>query len=200
MKKIANKLASYVVHTGGISEQSFEVYQYGFQMGLEVMVCFVTSLGIAVYLHMIFEFAIFITIFILLRTYAGGLHIKSFLGCYLCSVATQTAALLFFKHYQLPLMYAWVMIIVCSGAILWISPAESIEREIDEGERNYYKKVIQKVIFFTVIFAFCCTVFHMARYVSLVSITMLIMLCSQYMSIIKFKIEVKIQGSNDNYL
>ena len=39
---------------------------------------------------MIPEFVVFTGIFMLLRTYAGGVHLNSFGTCYVCSVAVQT--------------------------------------------------------------------------------------------------------------
>lgn len=181
------------MHVGGISEQMYEIYQYGFQMGLELIVCFITSLAIAVYLHMLLEFTIFSIIFILLRTYVGGFHMESFLGCYLCSAAVQTIALLFFKHYEFSLITAWIIIIICSCIILLKAPFESAKHEIEDDERDYYKKVIQKIIVSVIVFAVCCSILKNTQFVSLVAVTMLIILCSACMGILKFKMGVKIR-------
>ena len=78
MKQLSEKIAKYVIKTGVVSPELYVVYQYGFQIGLEMLCCFVTCLSIAIYMHMIPEFAIFTGIFMLLRTYAGGVHLNSF--------------------------------------------------------------------------------------------------------------------------
>ena len=90
MKYFSEKLTSYIVKSGAVPEESYEIYQYGFQIGLEMLSCLLACFGIAVYLHMIPEFVVFTGIFMLLRTYAGGVHLNSFGTCYVCSVAVQT--------------------------------------------------------------------------------------------------------------
>lgn len=72
MKQLSEKITEYVIKTGAVSSESYDIYQYGFQIGLEMLCCFVTCLSIATYMHMIPEFAIFTGIFMLLRTYAGA--------------------------------------------------------------------------------------------------------------------------------
>lgn len=77
MKCLSEKLTDYVVKTGVVSEESYAIYQYGFQIGIEMMSCFLVCFGIAVYLRMIPEFLVFTGSFMLLRTYAGGVHLNS---------------------------------------------------------------------------------------------------------------------------
>ena len=53
MKYFSEKLTSYIVKSGAVPEESYEIYQYGFQIGLEMLSCLLACFGIAVYLHMI---------------------------------------------------------------------------------------------------------------------------------------------------
>ena len=78
MRRLSEKLTGYVIKAGTVSEELYAVYQYGFQIGLEMLCCFMVCLCIAVYLHMIPEFIVFTGIFMALRTYAGGVHLNSF--------------------------------------------------------------------------------------------------------------------------
>lgn len=80
MKKLADKLADFIVQEGAVPEQAYAVYQYGFQIGLEMLLCFLICLIISIYINMIPESIIFMIIFILLRTYAGGLHMEKFIS------------------------------------------------------------------------------------------------------------------------
>ena len=82
MKRLSEKLTAYVINAGVVSEELYAVYQYGFQIGLEMLCCFAFCLGIAIYLHMILQFIVFTGIFMLLRTYAGGIHLNSFGACF----------------------------------------------------------------------------------------------------------------------
>ena len=56
MKQLSERITDYIVKSGAISEESYAIYQYGFQIGLEMGSCFLVSLGIALYLHMIPQF------------------------------------------------------------------------------------------------------------------------------------------------
>ena len=81
MKCLSEKLTDYIIKTGVVSEESYAIYQYGFQIGIEMLSCFLVCFGIAIYLHMIPEFLVFTGSFMLLRTYTGGLHLNSFTRC-----------------------------------------------------------------------------------------------------------------------
>lgn len=189
MQVLADKLANFVVRSGVVPEQAYVVFQYGFQIGIEMGFCFVVSFCIALFLHMLPEFLVFITIFILLRTYAGGLHMESFVACFLCSVIVQTAALVLSSLYHLPLMGAWVIIVSCSSLILWLSPVDNVNRELEEIEKAHFKKVTLKIVIGIWLFSGGCTIFQAEEWVSLVALTILIVLCSQFIGIIKYKIE-----------
>lgn len=191
MQVLADKLADYVVRSGVVPEQAYAVFQYGFQIGIEMVICFMASLSIALFLHMLPEFLVFIIIFILLRTYAGGLHMGSFVSCFLCSVIVQTAVLVLNSVYHFPLMCAWFIIVSCSSLILWLSPVGNVNRELDENEKKHFKKVIFKIVIGIWLFSGGCMVFSEKDFVSLVALTMLIVLCSQYIGMIKYKIEKK---------
>lgn len=107
MKYLSERITTYVIKAGAITEESYTIYQYGFQIGLEMISCFIVCLGIAILLHMIPQFIVFTTIFILLRTYAGGVHLNSYFGCFICSVAIQTLVLLVNDQYIIPLPVSW---------------------------------------------------------------------------------------------
>lgn len=189
MKWLSEKLTGYVIKTGAVSAESYAIYQYGFQIGLEMLCCFVVCLGIAIYMHMIPEFAVFTGIFMLLRTYAGGVHLNSFRACFICSVAVQTLALFINSKHKFTVVNAWIIIIICAILILIVAPAESINRELESNEKEYCKKVTLKILIGVFIFAGCCTIGGIDDMVSLVAMTVLVILISQYIGVAKYKIE-----------
>ena len=194
MKWLSERLTDYVIKTGVVSKELYAVYQYGFQIGLEMFCCFTTCFIIAICLHIISEFIIFTGIFILLRTYAGGIHLNSFGSCFICSVAVQTVALLINIKYQFPIRSAWVIIMISSLLIYKLSPVESISRELDKEEKKHCKKATLKIIISILIIAGCCTIRSGYKIISLIAITMSIVLFSQCLGIIKFKLSKKNVG------
>ena len=189
MKCLSEKLTDYVVKTGVVSEESYAIYQYGFQIGIEMMSCFLVCFGIAVYLRMIPEFLVFTGSFMLLRTYAGGVHLNSFTRCFICSVFVQTLVLLISKQYTILLPVAWVIILGGSILIWGIAPVENINRELDTDEKVHCKRVTVKVLSGIIAFVLVCTLLGMDNMVSLISVTISIVLISQYIGIEQYKIE-----------
>lgn len=189
MKWLSEKLTGYVIKTGAVSAESYAIYQYGFQIGLEMLCCFVVCLGIAIYMHMIPEFAVFTGIFMLLRTYAGGVHLNSFGACFICSVAVQTLTLLIDSKYKFTITNAWLIILVSAILILKVAPVESINRELERDEKEYCKKVTMRILIGVFTFVGCCTIIGADDMVSLVALTVLVILISQYIGVAKYKIE-----------
>ncbi len=192
MRRLSEKLTGYVISAGAVSEELYAVYQYGFQIGLEMLCCFVVCLSISIYLHMILEFIVFTVIFMLLRTYAGGVHLDSFSACFLCSVVVQTVSLVVSSRYQFPMTDAWVIILAISILIWRLAPVESISRELDREEKAHCKKVTMKIIIGILAFAGFCTVCNMVEMVSLVALTALIVFISQCIGVVKYSVNKRL--------
>ena len=172
MEYLSKKLVDYVINVGAVPKESYAIYQYGFQIGLEMILSFGVCLGMAIYLHMIPEFVVFTGIFMLLRTYAGGVHLNSFGACLTCSATVQTLILLINNKFKLTTINAWFIILV-SAILIAI----------------HCKRVTIKNLVGIIIIAGCCTVGNRNNTVSLIAMTILVVLISQYVGMIKFKIE-----------
>ena len=154
-----------------------------------MLCCFVVCLSIAIYLHMIPEFIVFTGIFMLLRTYAGGVHLNSFGGCFICSVVVQTVSLFIGNKYQFSVGNAWSIILI-SAVLIWkFAPVESISRELDRDEMEHCKKVTLKIIIGILSFAGVCTFVSNSEIVSLIALTVMVVFVSQCIGIIKYKVE-----------
>ncbi len=189
MKQLSEKLTQFVIDSGAISKESYAVYQYGFQIGLEMLTCLAVCSGIAIYLHMIPEFIVLTVFFMLLRSFAGGVHLNSFWKCFICSIVVQTSVLILNDLFAFSLRSAWGIIIVSSVLILWISPVQNINRELDDNEKANGKKMVVKIVIVLFIFSGGCSFFHINGMVSLMAFTVLTVLISQYVGIVKYKIE-----------
>lgn len=192
MKSLSERLTRYVVESGAVSEESYAVYQYGFQIGIEMLMCFLTCLGISIYLHMIPEFLISTGSFIFLRTYAGGAHLNSFAACFVCSVAVQTTILLLNAASEIPMWIAWILITVTAGFVLNLAPIECINRKLDQKERSHCKRMTLGVIAVVFILAVIFTLLQKKKFVSLLAWTIMAVLISQYVGLVTYKLKKKI--------
>lgn len=191
MRYLSKKITDYIIKAGAIPEESYEVYQYGFQIGLEMFSCFIVCLIIALHLHMIPEFVVSNIIFILLRSYAGGIHLHSFLGCFFCSIAVQTIILFINAHYSFTTQIAWIIIGISTLLIFKAAPVENINRELELNERKHCKAITFKVLIGIIAFSMVCTYFDRINIVSLIALTIFIVFLSQYAGKIMYELEKK---------
>ena len=166
----------------GITQQMLSKYERD-------VLCIKVDVLKRIYLHMIPEFAVVTGIFMMLRSFVGGVHLNSFSACFMCSVTVQTLVLVVNRLYTQPLNAAWG-IIVLSSILIWnMAPVQSINRELDADEKRHCRKVAVKIIAGIYVFAGICTLTGMKAIVSLVAVTMAVVLISQYIGVVKYKIE-----------
>lgn len=189
MKYLSEKLTDYIVKAGVISQESYALYQYSFQIGIEMLICFLVCFGIAIYMHMIPEFVVFTGSFMLLRTYAGGVHLNSFIKCFLCSITVQIFVLIASKQVIIAPPVSWSIILCGSILIFRIAPVDNVNKELEKEEKIYCKKISMKILIGIVVFAIGCSFYNMDNFVSLTAVTLLVVLISQYIGIVKYKIE-----------
>lgn len=94
MDTLADRLTIYIIEQGIVDEDDYAMYKYGLQTGLEMGSCILAGTFIAIYLKSFIEFLIFILVFFPLRAYVGGIHMKHFYSCFLCSCITIIVGLL----------------------------------------------------------------------------------------------------------
>ncbi len=92
MEYISKKLTDYILNKGMITEELTEVYEYGFQCFLEFSLSTLCSIIIAIFLNMLPECLFFFLIFIPMRSFGGGVHMKTYLACFIgsCLLLTST--------------------------------------------------------------------------------------------------------------
>lgn len=189
MKKISEIMALYIIRAGSVSPESFAVYQYGFQIGLEMLVTFTICCIIAILLQMVLEFIVFTGIFIFLRTYAGGVHLNKFISCLTCSVFVQTVVLVSSDYIRLSLPVSWSIIILCIVGILKVSPVECINRELSICEKRYFRTVTKKILIAIILFAAINTLLDVNKIVRLIALVLSVVMISQFLGVIKYKNE-----------
>ena len=92
MEHLSIVLTNYIFKKGIIDEKNYEIYQYGFQCFLEVSASTICSIVIALLLHMFSECLFFFLLFIPMRSFSGGLHLKTYFSCFIgsCLILTTT--------------------------------------------------------------------------------------------------------------
>lgn len=169
MRKLAIRLTNYVLCHGKVKIEEREIYEYGFQIGLETILSFSICAMLAQSIGMFKEGILFYAIFIPLRAYAGGFHFDKYILCLLCSCLTFYGVLLIAKSINISLILFWLIpfLLLC---IRLLYPVEHVNRQIDIEEEKYFKK---KLIFYLAVDLMLFVVFYFLKMQSSLSIMLL---------------------------
>ena len=145
MSKIADKITNYIMIKGMIDKDDYDIYHYGFQTGIEFILCLAISVIMASSLGLIREFAIIILVLLPLRAYICGIHMKKFVSCLFCSVALVTCG---------PYLVQKIMIsnhiVLCLSviAIVILHKCSYIttEYQCDSDEVTYFASIRKRIL------------------------------------------------------
>lgn len=95
--------------------------------------------------------------------------------------------LLINEYYALKCTIAWLIILIGTILILKVAPVENVNRELDQYERKHCKGVTKKVLTGIIVVSAVCTYLERYNTVSLIALTIMMVIISQYMGIVIFK-------------
>ena len=185
MGKIAERLADYIIQKGTIKEEEREIYEYGFSIAIEVLLCVITCFSISMMLHTFVEGILFFVIFIPLRSYAGGLHLSSYWSCFSLSCLTFFIIMLLGKYLTLPIYIALITFFVLEIVIYNLYPVENVNREIDADEDNEFRKRLKQFLIMDGVLGFIFTVLSWSKYMQTFTFTLVMITVT--MAIGKYK-------------
>ncbi|HJC23240.1 MAG TPA: accessory gene regulator B family protein [Candidatus Eisenbergiella merdavium] len=139
MEKIAETLTNFLLESGEIAEEDYQIYKYGFTVMLEKGIFLALCLGFAISLNKEIISILFFFIFIPLRSFAGGLHLDHYITCLILSVLSYLFVLLMSNI----LISPEVTILISVFALMCISltyPVENINRKVDDKEKKVFEK------------------------------------------------------------
>lgn len=168
---IAEILADYVIKKGVVKEDEREVYEYGFLVALEMLLCLITCFIISVFLHTIPEYILFFVVFIPLRSYAGGLHLDNYWSCFFLSCLTFFAIMILGKYLKLSIHVAFIILVLLEFAVYSMYPVENVNRVIDIDENKQFKKRLQQFLLVDGIIGIVCVIFDNCAYLKIIDLT-----------------------------
>lgn len=194
MGSIAKFLANYVIQKGTVEEDEREMYEYGFQIAMESVLCIITCFIISLVLHTIPEGILFFVIFVPLRSYAGGLHLDNYWSCFSLSCLTFFAIMIAGKYLMIPIYIAFVILVFLELAVYKMYPVENINRVVEVDEDIYFKKKLQQFLLIDGSIAVICTIFGWDTYLQTIVLTFFMVAIT--MAIGKIKNKKQLSESN----
>lgn len=144
----AEKLCGRMLEKNIIKEEDVELYIYGMTNGIIMLGNLLTAILIGIMTGRLEIVLVFLLFYASLRTYSGGYHLESKIGCYLCS-----SGILLIPIYS----FEWIFQIVPVPVLVWIgisaittvvvlSPVESMHKRLELTEIKFYRRVSRCIV------------------------------------------------------
>lgn len=138
--KLSDTLTDSLISNNTIKADDREIYHYGIQQGMILILNTVTTLFIGIISGMIWQSIVFMFAYIPLRSYAGGFHAKTSVRCYFSSIVLMTVVLLVMRYVAFSMLIYGILMFISSIVILLLAPIENHNKPLDEIERKVYRK------------------------------------------------------------
>jgi len=185
MERLSIALTNYILKKEVISKEDYDIYLYGFQSFLELFLNLICSLFISFFLHMEVECLLFFLLFIPLRSFNGGLHLKSYFSCLVFSCATMTIILLVVKYYSLNAPVSFLLYLVFMILIKLTGAVDHPNRPVDTDENQTFTHKTDRTLFISFLAALCFLFLNMEKYIFLEALIYLLVFITLILSKIK---------------
>lgn len=179
MEKVAERLTEYLYDKNIIEETDYTLYQYGFQVGIELVLCLGCSLLIAFVTNTFICVTIFWLFFLSIRSYIGGIHMKKYLWCFVCSCLVSNGISLFNKIHVIPCRFSALLVILSSFYLLGVALMRFRQEENNRAENKYFLKKLVINLSFIILVVFLFLFISCFEYASQCAYTMLVIVISE---------------------
>jgi len=137
---LLDRITERLIVNGAIRAEERELYEYGLQQGLLIIVNMLTTIAIGFLFKMVWQSILFMIVYIPLRSFAGGYHAKTQSRCYFFSILLTASVLLAIK--LIPgTNFNIIGLALAAGIIIYaLAPVEDANKPLDETEAAVYKK------------------------------------------------------------
>lgn len=181
MEKIAKKITDSLLENMIITENRYEIYRYGLLIGMEIILCFSTCFFISFCIGMVMECIISLALFGVIRSFVGGIHMKSFVGCFICSCTVLTFILLLTKYKPVNLKLAFILSVCELLVLLMIKPVENKNRVVDELEKKIFMHKIRQIVVLISLIVVVCYMLALNKWLCTVVYTLGAIIISMFL-------------------
>lgn len=146
--KIAERITEELEDNQIIKSEDRELYVYGFNQGITILLNLITTLCIGLLFGSVVELLVFMAVYIPLRSFAGGYHAKTPLRCYLSSIVMLIIVSVAIQYVALEIWMHYIIVAVSAIIIGVLAPVEDRNKPLDEMEMKVYKR---RTIFIVII-------------------------------------------------
>jgi len=137
---VFEKITDSMVKNGAVKSEEKEIYSYGVQQGLFILLNTGTAVIVGLLLGVLWQISIFMIALVTLKSYTGGYHTEIPKTCYILSTLITIIVSLTIKYLFLH-TFIYVGLMVLSGiVIILFSPVGSENKPLDDLEKKVYGK------------------------------------------------------------
>lgn len=143
MDMFLDKIMDFINHNRKIDDEEAEIVRYGLEMAALKITFFAAALAVSLLMNSFWQFIIFISLFSVLRSYAGGYHAKTRIRCFIQSMLLIIAAVMIINITQkityiiIPLSLS--ALVAC--AVIWrIAPVDTKNKRLNFDEKVPLRK------------------------------------------------------------
>ena len=145
--KLAERIVRKLIAASAVEEVDRELYVYGFFLLITRFFFFLVTVAFGVFLKIPCESVIFYIVFILLRSYAGGVHAKTEMACTVWTMVAMGMATVFIKVLEASTAKIPLCVLFFNICLLVLSPLDSGEKPLDAEEKHRYRKICLILVF-----------------------------------------------------
>lgn len=186
--KLSNKITDILLGNNTIKQEDREIYCYGVQQGLTLILNILTTIVIAFVCREFWQCLIFMISFILPRRYAGGYHAKTPLRCYIYSNAVIFAALLIIKFFTLGIFICGCLSVISGAIIFFLSPIEAANKPLDDEEKMVYRIRARIILVILLVIQFVLSILNYNTAVMCISLALFLLAALMVMGMINSRV------------
>lgn len=145
MEKIYKEIYLYLKRNHINLEE--DIYYYGIEILMSYLLCFLFTFFILLYFDFVIEALFYIVPFIILRSYVGGLHLNSKIGCFTVTILTSCIFPFAAQLFPITISLFIVIHIICVMLIRKVKVMDHENKMLSDEEKLYLSR---KGIYFVV--------------------------------------------------
>ncbi|MBR3771798.1 MAG: accessory gene regulator B family protein [Clostridium sp.] len=138
--KVVVRLVDRLIQDGAVEEEDREIYEYGFNQGIVMLINILCTILIGLCMGMLLEVLVFMATYIPLRTFGGGFHAKTQVRCFIYSNLLVVGILLLSRFIAHSSIAYLILGLLGTIVVMRMAPVEDKNKPLDEIECRVYGK------------------------------------------------------------
>jgi len=137
--KVSERLTDRLITKGVITQENKDIYIYGFQLSISFLLSTISIILIGLLIGRLSETALFLIIYILLRSYSGGYHANSYIACFAITIGVYFSVILLSELISVNTISYIILSIIGIVLLALLAPVRNIHKKISSKDGIKYK-------------------------------------------------------------